>query len=128
MLRYAMASHNKSTYSRKTRVAVYIRVSTDEQADKNTQKTQEEVIRAYVESRSSTMEFAGDDYRFYDDGISGTIDIEDRPMLSQLVDMVRNVPSEYLPFDTVIVYRLDRFARNLLLMLMILDEFQSKGI
>lgn len=59
---------NKTKISnRKTRVAVYIRVSTDEQVSANTSKTQEEMIRAFVEARSSTMEFAGDDYWFYDD-------------------------------------------------------------
>ena len=33
-----------------------------------------------------------------------------------------------MPFDVVLVYKLDRFARSLLILLGILSEFQDKGL
>jgi DNA invertase Pin-like site-specific DNA recombinase len=49
---------NEENEKPKTRVAVYIRISTDEQKKNSTYLNQEDIIRQFVENRSDTLEFA----------------------------------------------------------------------
>lgn len=118
----------ETIWTKKLRVAVYIRVSTEEQVSNQTYLWQEEAIRKYVASRDDTLMFAWDEFRFRDKWVSWATDIEERPSLSLLMDYVRTYPKEYMPFDVVLVYKLDRFARSLLILLGILDELQTKGM
>ena len=49
---------NEENEKQKIRLAVYVRVSSDEQKKNSTYLNQEEIIRKFVESRSDTFEFA----------------------------------------------------------------------
>lgn len=117
-----------NTY-RKRKVAVYIRVSSDDQARNETHINQEEVIRKYVENRSETLEFAWDNYWYRDLWVSWVTDIKERPELSRLMDDLQLwVWMEEKPFDIVIVYRLDRMARTLSILLQTLDILNDFGV
>ena len=94
------------------RAAIYIRVSTDEQADDGySLAAQERAGRAYAQSQG--WEIA----KIYaDEGLSGRR--ENRPALLQLrADVAAGA------INAVIVHKLDRLARNLRLMIEIIEEF-----
>jgi DNA invertase Pin-like site-specific DNA recombinase len=70
------------------RVAVYVRVSTHDQADANTEENQIDKIKQYVEMRDE-LEFAGEKHRYVDKAVSGTIDIYERPEMRRLFEDAR---------------------------------------
>lgn len=84
------------------RVAVYCRVSTDEQREKETIQTQKGFAERYCDLHQLTV------IGYYlDDGVSGTIPVDKRPEGARLLaDAVAG------KFDTVLFYRLDRFGRD----------------
>jgi DNA invertase Pin-like site-specific DNA recombinase len=90
------------------RVAVYARVSTLEQATENQ-------LRRYAEARGWTAT------EYVDHGISGATDR--RPALDQLTADVRRHK-----VDAVICWRLDRLGRNLRHLVLLLDEWQARGV
>ncbi|MBO8163637.1 MAG: recombinase family protein [Brevibacillus sp.] len=98
------------------RVALYIRVSTEEQAQKGYSiDDQKERLIAYCKSQG------WDDYALYiDDGYTGTN--LNRPALSR---MVRHIEDNKI--DTVIVYKLDRLGRKQLDVLHLLEEVFEKN-
>ena len=66
---------------KKLRVAIYIRVSSKEQAEMYGAMSQENAIRKYISARDD-LEFAGERYVYNDgdgDGVSGVTPMEDRP-------------------------------------------------
>jgi DNA invertase Pin-like site-specific DNA recombinase len=93
------------------RVGIYARVSTSEQTAEN----QLLELRRYVEARGwSATEYV-------DTGVSGAKDR--RPALDQLtLDARRH------KVDAVICWRLDRLGRNLRHLVLLLDEWQSRGV
>ena len=94
------------------RVAVYARVSTNEQST----GPQLLDLRAYAEARGWKL------YQEYiDEGISGTKD--SRPALNQLMNDARK-----RRFDSVLVWRFDRFARSAKHLVLALEEFKNLGI
>ena len=94
------------------RVAVYARVSTNEQST----EPQLLDLRAYAEARGWKL------YQEYiDEGISGTKD--SRPALNQLMNDARK-----RRFDSVLVWRFDRFARSAKHLVLALEEFKNLGI
>jgi len=93
------------------RVALYARVSTHEQTTEN----QLLELRRYVEARGwSAVEYV-------DEGVSGSKDR--RPALDQLTADVRRHKVE-----AVVCWRLDRLGRNLRHLVLLLDEWQARGI
>jgi len=93
------------------RVAVYVRVSTQEQTCEN----QLLELRRYVEARGwSATEYV-------DTGVSGAKDR--RPALDQLTTAVRRHQ-----VDAVVCWRLDRLGRNLRHLVLLLDEWQARGV
>src|SRR3989344_5091150 len=102
------------------RVAIYIRVSTDDQAEKYGRELQESAIQALIQSRSNAdnkLVFAGDKYVYIDDGITGSMELNQRPAFARLQeDIVYSIPDNK-PFDVVAVYKIDRFARRLKILL-----------
>ena len=93
------------------KVAVYARVSTHDQTAEN----QLLELRRYVAARGwSAVEYV-------DQGVSGAKDR--RPALDQLVADVRRHRVE-----AVVCWRLDRLGRNLRHLVMLLDDWQSRGI
>ena len=94
------------------RVAIYARVSTSDQST----KSQLLDLRQYVADRQWLA------YKEYaDNGISGTID--SRPALNELMNEARK-----RRFDTVLVWRFDRFARSTRHLVNALEEFKNLRI
>src|SRR6202162_1799214 len=97
-----------------TRVAIYARVSTTNHGQDVTLQTRE--LRQFVEARG--WRFVSD---YVDEGISGTKD--KRPALDRLMS-----DAHKRPFDVVIVWRFDRFARSVSHLLRALETFNALGI
>ncbi len=97
---------------KETRVAIYTRVSTDEQST----STQEHELRQYAKHRGWTVQ------RIYTDhGFSGAS--EKRPALDELLRDARK-----RKFDVVLVWKFDRFARSLRQLVSALELFRKFGI
>src|SRR5215208_96308 len=86
------------------RVALYMRVSSEEQAERMTIATQESFLDEYCKLYSH--EIAG---LYKDEAISGTVAMHERPEGRRLLD-----DAEAGAFDVVLVYKLDRIGRTLL--------------
>jgi DNA invertase Pin-like site-specific DNA recombinase len=93
------------------RVALYARVSTHDQTCEN----QLLELRRYAEARGWTA------IEYVDTGVSGAKDR--RPALDQLATAVRRHQ-----VDAVVCWRLDRLGRNLRHLVLLLDDWQSRGI
>src|SRR5215203_2844100 len=100
------------------RVALCLRVSSEEQRDRETIELQEEFLEQFC--RLYELEVA-DVYK--DDGISGTIPLHERPEGRRLLEDARAGK-----FDTVLVYRLDRIGRSLLVVMDAHDRLQEAGV
>ena len=109
------------------RVALYIRVSTEEQAEKYGFDLQETSLRALILSKPNDLVFAGEKH-IYKDDISGTTDLYERPAFSRLIEEIVNSPVGERPFDAVAVYKIDRFARKLKILLGAIDFFEENGL
>jgi DNA invertase Pin-like site-specific DNA recombinase len=96
---------------RAKRVAIYARVSTDEQSV----DLQLRDLRAYVEQRGWTCT------EFVDEGVSGRK--QSRPALNELMKEARRKR-----IDVVLVWRFDRFARSTRHLVTALEEFRSLGV
>jgi len=93
------------------KVALYARVSTQEQTTEN----QLLELRRYVDARGWTA------VEYVDHGVSGAKDR--RPALDQLVADVRRHRVQ-----GIVCWRLDRLGRNLRHLVLLLDEWQSRGV
>lgn len=93
------------------KVAIYCRVSTDDQNTDN----QEQLIKDYCIRNNHTI------YDIYRDTYSGTSD--NRPAFNELLKDMR-----LYKFNTIAVARLDRLTRKLKHLLSMIDEFKSKGV
>ncbi|MEW6009589.1 MAG: recombinase family protein [Candidatus Omnitrophota bacterium] len=99
------------------KVAIYIRVSTEDQAKEGYSL---EVQREHLESfaKREGLEI----FKVYqDDGISGYT--TERPALKELLKDAKSKK-----FDLVLVYKIDRFSRNLKDILNLVDELSSYGV
>lgn len=97
------------------RVAVYARVSTDEQREKQTIETQIEKAKEFC--RLHELEI----YDFYlDEGVSGIVPFNERPGGKRLLE-----DAEKKLFSAVVVYKLDRIGRDIVVIRNLLD-FLSK--
>ncbi len=83
-----------------TRVALYCRVSSEDQSDRGTIQSQIDFLRQFT--TLYRLDVAGE---YLDDGFSGTLPLNQRPESRRLLDDARSGR-----FDTVLVYRLDRLA------------------
>lgn len=113
------------------RVAVYIRVSTEDQAERFGIDLQKDAIDSLIASKKHTDQpyiFAGKEYMYVDDGISGTVELEERPAFSRLIEDVTLAPKGVRPFDAVAVYKIDRFARKLKILLGAIDVFEQNDL
>ncbi len=97
------------------KIALYIRVSTDEQALKgNSLSEQEQRLRAYCHA----MDWSGTIEVFNDDGYSaGNLK---RPALTRMLRQVRKKE-----IGMVVITKIDRLCRNLKELLMLVDEFDE---
>src|SRR5581483_7950423 len=99
-------------------VAVYLRVSTEEQRERQSISTQREFGERYTQLHNITV------YRVYaDDGTSGTVPLEDRPEGSQILNDAR-----LGKFDQLLVYKLDRLGRETRLILNAVADLEKYGV
>lgn len=101
------------------RVAMYLRVSTDDQAESGlgieAQRTQARAM--------ATVKGWPEPVEYLDSGISGAKGIRDRPALRQLLE-----DAEAGIVDAVIVSSLDRLARRIRITLEVVDRLAEKGV
>lgn len=113
------------------RVALYIRVSTDDQLDGYGAQTQRDAIMSLIKAKEHVPEpfiFAGEEHVYFDESISGRTPLEERPQFARLKEAVLFSSKENRPFDVVAVYRIDRFARKLYILLDIIRFFEDTDI
>ena len=97
--------------------AVYLRVSTEEQVERQTIGAQREYAEHYLKLHGIGQA------QFYEDlGISGTVPVENRPAGARLL---RDVAAGRVKL--VLVYRVDRLARSLLELLRFVDVLDRHG-
>src|ERR1035438_9064568 len=88
-------------------VAIYARVSTEEQRERQSIDTQREFGQRFCQLHTLPV------FRVYsDDGVSGTVPLDRRPEGGQILSDAR-----LGKFDQLLVYRLDRLGRDTRLIL-----------
>lgn len=100
-------------------VVTYERVSSEDQRERETIKTQTESLAASLKADLSVKLLE----RYADEGVSGTVPLKDRPAGSRLLrDANRGL------FAEIWVYKLDRLARDVVDALMVRRELNRLGI
>src|SRR5215211_5464165 len=99
------------------KVALYLRVSSDEQRDRESIKTQREFFDQYCDLYGLEVTEI-----YADDGVSGTNPLHERPEGRRLLEDARAEK-----FETILVYRLDRLGRSLLVIVDAHDRLQVSG-
>jgi site-specific DNA recombinase len=100
------------------KVALCLRVSSEEQRDRETIEIQREFLEQYCALYG--LYVAG---MYADDGVSGTVPLHERPEGRRLVE-----DAKAGKFDTVLVYKLDRLGRSLLVIVDAHDRLQAAGV
>ena len=100
-------------------VAVYERVSSDDQRERETIKTQTEVIGRYLAVRSDFRVYR----RYHDDGVSGKLPLRERPEGSRLL-----ADASAGKFQAIVMTRPDRLGRNEIDRLQMFTFFQELEI
>src|SRR5215212_985353 len=100
------------------KVALYLRVSSDEQRERESIKTQREFFEQYCQLYGLKVTET-----YADDGVSGTIPLHERPEGRRLLEDARAKK-----FETLLVYRLDRLGRSLLVIVDAHDRLQVSGV
>jgi len=99
-------------------VAVYLRVSTEEQRERQSINTQREFAERYCQLHDLQV------FRvFADDGITGTIALEERPEGSHVLRDAR-----LGKFDQLLIYKLDRLGRETRLILNAVADLEKLGV
>ncbi len=101
-----------------TRVAVYYRVSSQEQKRKETIETQRAVVEPLV-ARDGLIVVG----TYADDGVSGTIPLAHRPEGARLI-----ADAQAGQFDMLLVYRVDRLGRSTIDGLQTVQELADHGV
>src|SRR5215216_4231169 len=104
--------------SKPERVALYLRVSSEEQRDRETIELQ----RNFLEQYCNLHELEVTDV-YEDNGVSGTIPVHERPEGRRLIEEAKGGG-----FGTVLVYRLDRLGRSLLVIVDAHDRLEEAGV
>jgi site-specific DNA recombinase len=100
------------------RVALYLRVSSEEQRDRETIEIQREFLEQYRSLYD--LEVAE---MYADDGVSGTIPLHERPEGRRLLEDAKEGKVQI-----VLVYKLDRLGRSLLVIVDAHDRLQEAGV
>jgi len=116
---YPELSGPLSRCGQKRRLAAYLRVSTDDQRERETSNTQRDEIIRYVE-RTGGCEIVE---WFVDDGVSGTIPLGQRLAGRRLLE---NAAAG--KFDGIIVTRADRLGRDVIDLMQLRALFEQLGI
>lgn len=104
------------------KVAIYTRVSTEDQAKEGTSlEVQREFLVSYAKREGREIYYPEKDRIYEDDGYSGYS--RERPALKKLF-----ADAKKKKFDMVIVHKIDRFSRNLRDLLNLVDELEYLNI
>lgn len=99
------------------KVALYVRVSTEDQAREGfSLKAQKDLLRKYAKDKSYEIV-----KEYEDGGFSGTI--YERPALQELLQDARDAK-----FNMLLVYKFDRFFRKNKYFLNVIDELEGLGV
>ena len=109
---------NPSDNARTKSVALYARVSSEEQASSGTIENQLQFLRRFCELHEYRV--VGE---YLDNGVSGAIQPCERPEVQRLLEEAENLKPEI-----ILVYRIDRFSRNTLHLLQMVDSLDELGI
>lgn len=99
-------------------VAMYLRVSTDEQRDIGTIETQREELLRYCEREGHAVVVVCED-----NGVSGSVPLEERPGGKALLDAVKRGA-----VAGVVAYKLDRLGREAFDVLATISFFKARGV
>src|SRR3990172_9106580 len=105
---------------RKIRVALYARVSSDEQRENQTIRTQVDILQRWADENAEGMEVVG---WFKDDGVTGTRPLETRPDGKKVVALALAGL-----IDEVVVTRLDRLGRTSLVLLLAQELLEKHSV
>lgn len=111
---------SKTKLNRKLRAALLLRVSTDEQTLGYGLEYQEQRLRAFIASQEYIF---NEGHIYKDEGYSGSLPIRERPALKKLLE-----DAEKKQFDIVLVYKLDRLARKLKIVLDVVERLTEFGV
>lgn len=101
-----------------SRVAIYARVSSDDQAERGTIENQIEFANKYCDLHQlEVVEW------YKDDGITGTIPLEQRPDGKRLLEEAKAGR-----FELLLIYRLDRLGRSARIILNAVYELEQHGV
>jgi len=99
-------------------VAIYVRVSTEEQRERQSIATQKDFAQRYCELHGLLT------FRVYEDnGVSGTVSIENRPDGRKILADAREGR-----FDQLLIYKLDRLGRDTRMILNTVDALEQIGV
>lgn len=101
-----------------TRVVAYCRVSTDNQKDEGTIGLQVDAIKEYCELNKLELVEV-----FEDNGVSGGL--EDREALAKMFDFIEDKTNA---INGVVIYKLDRLARDLIIQENLIKDFEKRGV
>src|SRR5579863_4093119 len=99
-------------------VGIYLRVSTEEQRERQSILTQKDFAERYCGLHQYQIH-----HIYADDGISGTVPLDRRPQASQFLRDAR-----LGKFDQLLVFRLDRLGRDTRVILNAVDELEKAGV
>src|SRR5262245_42984589 len=99
-------------------VAIYLRVSTEEQRERQSIETQREFASRYCALHNLTI-----DTTYSDDGISGTGPLDRRPEGCRILEDAKRGR-----FDQLLIFKLDRLGRETRLILNAVDELEKLGV
>jgi site-specific DNA recombinase len=106
--------------TKKIRVAFYLRVSSDEQRERQTIRTQRDILERWAEQHEETREVVG---WFADDGVSGTVPLQGRQEGARLVGL-----AQARAIDLIVVTRMDRLGRTSLDLIRAREHFDSLAV
>jgi len=102
----------------KPKAAIYVRVSTEDQAKHGISlHAQEEALKNYASSQGYEV------FRIYKDEGKSAKDIKHRP---EMVQMLKD--AELRKFQAIFIYKLDRFSRSLMDLITTIEQLKEWGI
>ena len=117
------------------RVAIYLRVSTEDQVEKYGLKAQRSAIEGAIKSKGTledgvtpSMVLAGEAYEYVDGDVGGRTELDQRPEFRRLKEDILKSPQGSKPFDVVAVFKIDRFARKLRILMDVIKFFEEYKI
>jgi site-specific DNA recombinase len=100
------------------KMAIYVRVSTEEQAKKGVSlAAQEESLKSYCKTYGYEI------YRIYRDKGKSAKDIKGRPAMQQLLTDAKDKK-----FNGILIYKLDRFSRSLKDLILTIEQLKKWGV